>query len=132
MVSLILFRLIKIGPQKPPDMKVVLKTFPISTNHLYAQRGSQRFLRPEVRANKEAMAWEARAQFRGEPLVGLLAVRVDVFLPTKRRFDVDNIKGLLDALTGVVWLDDSLITDLRITKTLDVARPRVELWVSAL
>jgi len=111
---------------------LTLKTLPISTNHLYAQRGSQRFLRPEVRQNKEAMAWEARAQFRGEPLVGLLAVRVDVFLPTKRRFDVDNIKGLLDALTGIVWLDDGLITDLRVTKALDVAHPRVEVSFSAL
>lgn len=84
-------------------------------------------MRPEVRHNKEAMAWEARSQYRGEPLIGLLKVHIDIYLPTRRRFDVDNIKGLLDALTGILWLDDGLIVDLRITRTLDRERPRIEL-----
>ncbi len=48
------------------------------------------------------------------PLVGRLAVEVEVFPPDNRRRDVDNvIKALLDALQhGGAYLDDSQIVRL--------------------
>lgn len=37
--------------------------------------------------------------------------------PGRNLGDVDNLaKGALDALTGVVWLDDSQVVDLRVSK----------------
>jgi hypothetical protein len=42
---------------------------------------------------------------------------------------VDNIKGLLDALTGIVWEDDGQIVDLHTTKFYDPAGAWVELSI---
>lgn len=110
-------------------MTLTFQTMPPSTNHLYAQRGSARFLKPEVREAKEAMAWEARSQYRGKPMAGALAVTVDLYWADRRKHDVDNIKALLDALTGIIWEDDGQITDLHTRKFYDKAAPRVELSI---
>lgn len=78
------------------------------------------------------MAWEARYQYRGAPLEGPLELFIALWWPTKRNHDVDNVKGLLDALTGILWHDDGQIESLHIRKGYDKATPRVELTVQAL
>jgi Holliday junction resolvase RusA-like endonuclease len=113
------------------DMTLKLLTLPVSTNHIYLQRGSARFLDPRARRCKEAIGWEARSQYRGKPLTGPLAVSVALFWPDRRKHDVDNIKVLLDALTGIAWEDDGQIVELHTSKAYDKAKPRVELTVSA-
>lgn len=87
-------------------------------------------MKPEVRAAKEALGWEARSQYRGEPLAGSLAVSIALYWPDRRKHDIDNIKVLLDALTGIVWEDDGLITDLHIRKGYDNLQPCVEMTIS--
>lgn len=76
------------------------------------------------------MEWEARSQYRGKPVEENLAVRISLFWPTKRNRDVDNIKGALDSMTGILWKDDGQIVDLRITKAYDKENPRMELELS--
>lgn len=110
-------------------MTLHISTLPPSTNHLYAQRGSSRFLKPEVRAAKDAIGWEARSQYQGEPLTGPLAVTVALYWPDRRKHDVDNIKALLDACTGILWDDDGQIEDLHTTKAYDKENPRVVMTV---
>lgn len=110
-------------------MKMLFKTFPLSTNSLYAHVGRRRFLTKAARENKEVLAWEARAQFKGLPTAGLLSVKLYFFWPNARNHDVDNVKSLLDALTGIVWMDDGQITELYIHKTIDKANPRLEVEV---
>jgi Holliday junction resolvase RusA-like endonuclease len=106
---------------------VVLKTLPVSTNALYRHTSRGHFVTPKARANKEAMGWEARSQYRGKPLSGPLGLDVALYWPDKRNRDVDNIKGLLDALKGILWQDDGQLEDLRVRKYVDRAKPRVEL-----
>jgi len=108
---------------------LTFRTLPPSTNHLYAQRGNARFLKPEVRAAKEAIGWEARSQYHGKPLTCPLAVSVALYWPDRRKHDVDNIKALLDACTGILWEDDGQIIDLHITKDFDKEAPRVVMAV---
>lgn len=79
---------------------------------------------------KDAIGSEARSQYRGDPLQGPLAVTVDLYWPDRRKHDVDNIKVLLDALSGIAWEDDGQIVDLRTRKHVDKERPRVEIEVS--
>ena len=74
-------------------MTLTFQTMPPSTNHLYAQRGSARFLKPEVREAKEAMAWEARSQYRGKPMAGALAVTVDLYWADRRKHDSATALG---------------------------------------
>jgi Holliday junction resolvase RusA-like endonuclease len=45
--------------------------------------------------------------------------------------DADNIVKMLDALTGVVWIDDAQIVSLRVAKLYDTTRPRLEIVVTA-
>jgi hypothetical protein len=67
------------------------------------------------RDRKEQYQWEARAQWRGKPLEGDIAVDIALYFGTKRRADPDNFNKLsLHALTGIVWQDDSQIADLRL------------------
>ena len=78
---------------------------------------------------KEAMGWEAKAQYKGKPLVGDLRVHIDMYVPDRKRRDLDNIKGVLDALTGILWEDDSQIVDCRTIKVLSPDDPRFEIGV---
>ena len=49
--------------------------------------------------------------------------------PSKRP-DLDNyIKAIMDALTGVIWRDDSQVTSMYAAKCYDV-RPRIEVVIS--
>lgn len=84
-----------------------------------------------VRQSKDAIAWEARSQFRGTPLQGPLKVTLDLYWPDKRKHDVDNVKAMLDALNEVVWEDDGQIFDLHIRKHFDKRDPRAVMVVEA-
>jgi Holliday junction resolvase RusA-like endonuclease len=111
-------------------MTLKLITLPPSTNHIYGRSRGGVFMNERSRRAKEAIGWEARSQYRGKPLTGPLKVSVALYWPDRRKHDVDNIKVLLDALTGIAWLDDGQIEDLRITKAYDKEKPRVEIAVS--
>jgi crossover junction endodeoxyribonuclease RusA len=113
-------------------MTLKFLTLPVSTNNLYAHTGRKRFMTQRGKRNKEAIGWEARTQYRGKPLEGPLFVLLALYWPDRRKHDIDNIKVLLDALTGIVWDDDGQIADLHITKAYDKAKPRVEMAVEAL
>lgn len=53
----------------------------------------------------------------GEPLSGRLSVEIVARVPDKRRRDLDNVlKAALDALTGILYHDDSQIDYLSIKR----------------
>ena len=69
----------------------------------------------EGKALKEQYQWEARAHWKGKPLEGDIEVSITLYFGSKHRADLDNFNKLsLDALTGIVYLDDSQIGKLAI------------------
>ena len=106
---------------------LILKTKPISVNAMYRGR---RFLTKEGKATKEAMAWEIKSQIRSlKPYEGDIAMNVVFYVPNLRS-DLDNLlKAFLDSLTGLLYKDDSQITELHIFKELDKKNPRIELSI---
>jgi Holliday junction resolvase RusA-like endonuclease len=85
------------------------------------------------KALKEQYQWEARSQWKGKPLEGGIEVSITLYFGTKRKADLDNFNKLsLDALTGIVWEDDSQIARLTIERGYDNARPRVEIEVKTM
>lgn len=85
------------------------------------------------KALKESYQWEAKAQWRKKPFEGDIAVDIILYFGTKRRSDLDNFNKLsLDALTGIVYHDDSQICELRITRGYDKQNPRIEITAHAL
>lgn len=91
---------------------------PPPTNNLYTNgRNGRRVLTAKARAWKEEagrLAMIARCDAHGE--MWTCPVRVDIILTLKHDRDVDNIKALLDALSGVLYDDDKRVEELRIRK----------------
>ncbi len=71
---------------------------------------------------------EAKTQWTGKPLTGDLALKVTFYFGTKRKADLDNFNKLwADALTGIVYEDDSQIAELTLKRAYDKKRPRIEI-----
>ncbi|WP_076657676.1 RusA family crossover junction endodeoxyribonuclease [Lactiplantibacillus plantarum] len=105
-----------------------------------------------VKQFKQAVAEEAMLTYRNQPLSGSLAVTLVFYRPfyrpvqqslskveKQRRIDgrhlpvvkpdLDNyIKSFLDALHGIYWQDDALITDIVASKRYG-RQPRIEIEV---
>lgn len=65
------------------------------------------------RQKKEALSLLARAQYRGNPITGAVSVVGSATWPDKRKRDLSFfMKGLHDALEGVVYEDDAQIEHL--------------------
>lgn len=90
------------------------------------------YMTADGKALKEQYQWEAKGQFHGAPLSEPLSVTVRLFYATKRKADWDNAhKFWQDALTGIVWLDDSQIVEAHVFKGHDKQNPRIEIEISA-
>ncbi|BDZ31254.1 RusA family crossover junction endodeoxyribonuclease [Lactiplantibacillus brownii] len=101
-----------------------------------------------VKQFKQTIAEEAMLTYRGNPLTGSLAVTLVFYRPVQQSLskvekqrridgrhlpvvkpDLDNyIKSFLDALHGIYWQDDALITDLTASKRYG-RQPRIEIEV---
>jgi crossover junction endodeoxyribonuclease RusA len=115
-------------------MRIVLSGEPLSTNNVYryhCQFGrAAGYMSAEGKARKTDYAWQARGQYHGTPLAVGLRLTATLYFGRRGKRDADNYNKLvLDALTGIVWEDDSQIEDLRVVKSFDKANPRIELAI---
>jgi crossover junction endodeoxyribonuclease RusA len=94
-------------------------------------RGSQKYMKPEGKAYKLAVA-EIVAEQGCETMDGRVAVFVRAFMPDNRRRDIMNLEKILsDSLTSAgVWLDDSQIDDFRIVRGAVEKGGRVEVVIT--
>jgi crossover junction endodeoxyribonuclease RusA len=107
----------------------------ISTQHCYRSTTANGYNRSYMTQKcvdlKEAWQWEAKSQWGADPVTCELRVTLDIYHGDKRKRDVDNFNKLVfDALTGIVYEDDSQIIELTIRKHYDKAAPRVEVTIS--
>jgi len=116
-------------------MFITLTGNPISTGTIYrhACRGSfpTVYMSKRGKERKVEYKWEAKAQWKGKPLQGDVKIEVDLYFGTKRIVDWDNFHKLsMDALTGIVWEDDSQIIEATVRKYYRKANPRIviKLW----
>lgn len=116
----------------------------------FAKKTGHAFTPEKTVAYEGRLALAAQEQMKGRaPLEGALAVTVTASLQipaswskTKRqraldgwlrplgRPDLDNYAKILDALNLIVWVDDSQIVDLRITKAYS-PQPRLTIDIDA-
>ncbi|WP_129591047.1 RusA family crossover junction endodeoxyribonuclease [Bradyrhizobium shewense] len=65
------------------------------------------------------------------PVEGDIALDITLYFGTKRKADLDNFNKLsLDALTGIVYEDDSQIAELTLRRAHDKASPRIKIDIS--
>ena len=115
-------------------MKIILKGEPLSVRGIYRSvcRGSfpTIYLSPKGKSVKEDYGWQAKSQWKGKPLECGIELKIDLYFGTKRRCDWDNFHKLsMDALTGIVWVDDSQIQKAIVTKGYDKDNPRIEIEI---
>lgn len=78
---------------------------------------------PREKAWSDAVGWAAKAKMIGrKPYDGHVAVTADFMVPpivgTKNKRDIDKlVRSVLDAITGIVIVDDELVYKLCSTKT---------------
>lgn len=116
-------------------MQIILQGEPKSTNNIYkiVCRGKfgTYYMSKEGKDLKESYQWQVKSQYRGKPLDGSLEVEIKLYFGTKRRSDWDNFHKLsMDALTGIVWVDDSQIQKATVEKFFDKANPRIEIIIN--
>lgn len=63
-------------------------------------------------------------------MAGSLEVRIWLYFKDKRKRDIDNYnKGILDAMTNIVYNDDSQIEELNIKKMIGCGFNKVEIEI---
>lgn len=102
-------------------MKLTLP-FPPSVNHYWrhiskGKLAGRVLISEEGRKYRDAVT-DLAVEGRYTSLTGDLVVEIEVFMPDRRRRDLDNLpKAIFDALTHAgVWQDDSQIVDFRVFK----------------
>ena len=118
------------------DLELRIERVPISVNHMYGSRGPIRFLKKEGKEYKEELrtiAASANVTTKGnarQPHRKNISMEVTYYFKDRRRRDVTNYdKPILDALTGIVYVDDSQVTDIVLRKRIDKGYPRTEIRI---
>lgn len=111
--------------------KIVLTGAPISTQHAYGQTGNRRYMTTKAKNLKESYQWEAKSQWKDEPLECDLFVDIVLYFKDKRRRDWDNWHKISqDSLEGIVYKDDSQIQEAHVIKAIDKNNPRIEICIN--
>lgn len=109
---------------------------PKSTSHIYkvaCRPFPSVYMSKDGKTIKESYQWQAKSQYKGKPMAGSLKIDVGLYFGTKRKSDIDNFsKLLLDALKGLVFVDDSQIMEASFSKHYDKENPRIVLTVKEL
>jgi Holliday junction resolvase RusA-like endonuclease len=86
----------------------------------------------KYRSMKEAAQMLLISQWKGHALDVPVRLAIVLHAPTKQRYDIANrAKMLCDAMTGVVFEDDSLIDDIRFVRgPIDRENPRAEIEIT--
>ena len=115
-------------------MKIILKGNPLSTQTIYRSACRGRFpvlyMTRKGKEMKELYQSEAKKQYKGKVISGDCDMEITLFFKDRRARDVDNFNKLvLDALEGIIYLDDKQIQKLTVEKKLSAENPRIELEV---
>lgn len=112
-------------------VKITLLGNPVSTNIVYRRHGNVIYMSKEGRELKESYQWQVKSQWKQKMIEEEISISIDLYFKDKRRRDWDNWHKLsMDALTGIVWKDDSQIVNAIISKNIDKENPRIEINLS--
>ena len=116
-------------------IKITLLGNPRSTQTCYRYRSAGKFISgymsKECKTLKNDYIEQITTQYTSVPIQTPVRVKMSLLMGTKRRADIDNFNKLVfDALSGIVYEDDSQIIELHIIKGYDKENPRVELEIT--
>lgn len=116
---------------------IILLGEPKSTSHIYKITSRGRFasmyMSKEGKTIKDSYIKQSTLQWANKPILGNIRVYIELYFGTKRKSDIDNFgKLLLDSLTGICWIDDSQIVDMRVIKMYDKNKGRIEITIDVI
>lgn len=88
-----------------------------------------RYMVTKAKNLKEDYQWQVKKQWNNKPLLsGFIKVQIVTYHGDHRKNDWDNFHKLsMDALTGIVYEDDSQIKEANVIKEYDKLNPRIEI-----
>ena len=87
-------------------------------------------MKKEAKEMKESYQWQAKSQWKKGVLTEELSISIRLYFNDKRKRDWDNYHKLsCDALSGIVWEDDSQIKKSFVEVFIDKENPRIEVEV---
>jgi len=109
---------------------------PKSTSHIYKMtcrgRFASMYMSKDGKTIKDSYIRQASSQWHSMPLDNDLDIDLKIYFGTRRKADIDNFNKLsFDALTGIVWEDDSQIKRMTIEKLYDKETPRIEIHIKS-
>ena len=114
-------------------IRLGLSVIPPSVNSLWVNKPSGRYKSKKGKIFEETARSELKNQFRCKPLAGSLEVHIWLYFKDKRKRDIDKYnKGILDAMTNIVYNDDSQIEELNIKKIVGCGFNKVKIEVEEL
>lgn len=119
---------------KKKQHNLILLGEPLSTNHIYKFHCKFGFpsgyMSADGKTLKDSYVLQAKNQFKSKPLTEELSIRIKLYFSRKGKHDYDNYGKIFnDALSGIVWKDDSQIKKALIEVCYDKDNPRIELIV---
>jgi Holliday junction resolvase RusA-like endonuclease len=101
-----------------------------SNQTIYLQKWKMRFMKKSAKEIKEKRMQEVKSQYAWDPLDYSLFMRVKYYHWSHTKRDIDNYaKLVLDSMAGIVFVDDSQIKYLFLSKHYDKHNPRVEVSI---
>lgn len=116
---------------------IILHGEPKSTSHIYKMtcrgRFASMYMSKEGKMIKDSYIKQTKLQWANKAITGDVRVYIELYFGTKRKSDIDNFgKLLLDSLTGICWIDDSQIIDMRVVKKYDKNKGRIEIDIDVI
>ena len=111
-------------------MRITLLGNPYSTNSLYRHARGISYMTKKGRELKVSYIKQIQEQYKKKPLTDELSIEVHIYFGNLRVHDWDNFHKIsMDAMTGIVWVDDVQIYKATVEKHYDKANPRIEIIV---
>ena len=111
-------------------IKLELLLSPPSVNTIWINKPGGRFKSEKGRKFEKEAKTEIKNQYKGKPINNQLKISINLFFKDKRKRDIDNYnKGILDAMTGIIYQDDSQIEELHVFKKIGCGFDKVEISI---
>lgn len=118
-------------------IKLEISKLPPSVNVIWRHKNNPNKKKPPIvykteegKIFEKMAKFELKKQYEGKVLTEPIILNVRLFFKDKRRRDIDNYnKGIYDAMTGVIYKDDSQIIKSTTEKIIGCGFEKVEIEV---
>ena len=107
-----------------------LPLLPPSVNAIWVNIPKGRRMSDKGKLFKQQAYYMIKKQNKGQMLEDLVRVSIELHFKTKHKRDIDNYnKAILDALNGIVLVDDSQIVELNVKKFIGTGKDEIKIQI---